>query len=135
MIFWIFVITMLIGIGLLIWNDCGEYSEVRDIAGCFMSIISAILILIFICIIIFGHVGVDGYIAEMDARRQSLVYQLENNVYENDNDIGKRALMEDIQDYNETIARAQANQDDFWIGIFYADIYDRFELIDLEVEE
>ena len=83
-------------------------------------------------IIIFAvnYTGLDGYIEANKARYESLTYQYENELYDNDNDIGKKELMSEIQDWNEDLARYKANQDDFWIGIYIPDIYDQFEFIE-----
>ena len=40
--------------------------------------------------------------------------------------------MEDIREWNEDLSAKQANQNDFWIGIFIPDIYDQFEYIELK---
>ena len=84
-------------------------------------------------IFIFSNVGVDGYIASNMVRYDSLVYQYENNIYDNDNDLGKRELIADIQDWNEDLAAYRVNQKDFWIGVYIPNIYDQFEFIELEV--
>ena len=81
-----------------------------------------------------SYIGVDGSIAKNQARYESLVYQYDNNVYDNDNDLGKRDLMEDIQKWNEDLAWHKENQDDFWIGIFIPNIYDQFDFIELKGE-
>ena len=81
-----------------------------------------------------NHIGVDGYVAENKARYESLVYQYENNIYDDDNDLGKRDLMEDIQKWNEDLSRNKENQDDFWIGIFIPNVYDQFDFIELKGE-
>lgn len=74
---------------------------------------------------------VKGDIAASQQLYDSLVYQLENNLYDNDNDIGKRELYDKVTEWNTDLARGQAMQHDFWFGIFYADIYDGFEFIEL----
>lgn len=100
---------------------------------CFASAgIGVVCTMLSIIILIFSYVGLDGYIAERNIHHDMLVYQYENEFYENDNDVGKRDLMKDIQEWNEWLARNQEVQDDFWVGIFVPNIYDQFEFIELK---
>lgn len=129
MLFWIFVI-LLIGSIILFFVD--DYRSVLTKLSSVMALVSFIIVAIMLVCIIAEHTGVDGYVARMNAKREALAWQLENNIYDNDNDIGKYELMTEIREWNENIANAREAQDNFWIGIFYADIYDQFELIPLE---
>ena len=95
------------------------------IATCVTFIVMAVSIA-------WSHVSVVGYMAKMDSRYDTLIYQYENDIYDNDNDLGKRELMSDIQNWNEDLAYRKQMQDDFWLGIFYPNIYDHFEFIKLD---
>lgn len=95
----------------------------------FISLIASIVMLV---VIIEANTNVDAYVAENQMRYEMLVYQYENDIYDNDNDLGKRDLMEDIQEWNEDLAYYREAQDDFWVGIFYPNVYDQFEFIELK---
>lgn len=82
------------------------------------------------CVVI-TNIGVDGTIAANQQLYDSLVYQLENNLYDNDNDVGKQELYEKVTEWNTDLACRKALQNDFWIGIFYPNIYDQFDFIEL----
>ena len=95
-------------------------------------LMSGFTLLVMVVVIACNYFGVPGYIASTNQTYDSLTYQLENNIYDNDNDIGKKELYDDIQEYNETIAKRKVLQDDFWLGVFYPDIYDQFKLIEFK---
>lgn len=125
MLFWIILVIAIVGV---IWISNDECNFVAMLF-CTSGVIAAILSLIFLAS---AYIGTDGYIAENKMRYDSLVYQYENDIYENDNDVGKYELITAIQDWNEDLARYRENQDDFWIGIYIPDIYDQFEFIELK---
>lgn len=95
--------------------------------------IAFIAFMVMIIAIFVQHTGVNGEIAKNQAIYESLVYQAENDLYENDNDLGKKELANQIQEYNGNIAKGQALQHDFWVGIFYPNIYDQFETIPMDI--
>lgn len=80
----------------------------------------------------YQNVHAKGFVEACKQRYNSLVYQLENNLYDNDNDLGKKELYNQIQEWNEDLAKGKALQNDFWLGAFYPDVYDQFDFIDLE---
>lgn len=131
MLFWIFVIAtvvLFVLAGILLYNEW----EITGQLGLFVAVFSFAITLVMLLVIILNHVGLDPYVAEMHVEREALVWQYENDVYDNDNDLGKRELITDIQKWNENLAYHKAAQNDFWIGIFHADIYDQFEPISFE---
>ena len=134
MLFVIFAAILAIGIVICIVSydrDC----DALTVIGISASVVGCIAVIISIIVMLCSYTGVDGYIAASNARHDSLVYQYENDIYDNDNDLGKRELIKDIQNWNEDLARYKENQDNFWIGIYIPNIYDQFEFIEFEKED
>lgn len=88
----------------------------------------------FVLALIFAinYIGADAKIESNIKRYESLTYQYENDIYDNDNDLGKKELMDAIQEWNEDLAFNKSIQNNFWVGILVPDIYDEFEFIELE---
>lgn len=132
MLFWIFVLMVVLGVvGMIVYDNTrvGEWCWSVSFAGIVAGIIA---VAVSLCIIAINYCGVDGEIAANQARYESLVYQYENNLYDNDNDLGKKELMNQIQEWNEDLARNQENQDNLWIGIYIPNVFDQFDFINLE---
>lgn len=134
MLFWLFVILLAGSIGMIIWyNKSGKWNdEWKLFTGVLGCIIVGLAIVISLFIIGDAYGCKDAYIAKNKARYDSLIYQLENDIYDNDNDLGKRELYKEIQEWNEDLAYNRKIQKNFWLGIYYANIYDQFEFIELK---
>ena len=133
MLFWLFVIVMVVGVLLLILDAHFLYkNDLTFDIGMTMALVGFVAVLTSILIILLSHIGLDAKVETYNARYESLVYQYENNIYENDNDLGKKELMDDIQEWNEDLSYYKEIQYDFWLGIYYPNIYDQFEKIELK---
>ena len=130
MLFWLVVLSIVVCLGLAVYLE----KRFCDYSGPFLviAIIGFIVAIIMLVVIIVDNTNVDAYVSENQMRYEMLVYQYENDIYDNDNDLGKRDLMEDIQKWNEDLAYHRKAQDDFWVGIFYPNVYDQFEFIELK---
>ena len=130
MLFWLVVVSIVVCLGLAVYLE----KRFCDYSGPFLviAIIGFIVAIIMLIVIIVENTNVDAYVAENQMRYEMLVYQYENDIYDNDNDLGKRDLMEDIQKWNEDLAYHRKAQDDFWVGIFHPNVYDQFEFIELK---
>ena len=133
MIFWITLIAVVVfAVLAIVFFDSLDFEWVSMLST-IISVIAGIAFVVMLIVVIANNVGVEASIEANKQRYESLIYQAENNLYENDNDLGKKELVNQIQEWNENLARGKALQNDFWVGIFYADIYDEFNFIPMTV--
>ena len=135
MLFWLFVIITVVGMFLLVLSDRAtdyDKSELERGVGSLLTIVGWVMILLSALIMTINYIGINAKVERYNARYESLVYQYENDIYENDNDLGKKELMDDIQEWNEDVSYYKEMQCDFWLGIYYPNIYDQFKKIELK---
>lgn len=128
MLFFIFIALLIASILIVIHTN--EASDLHFFSG-FLCVISILALSISAIALAFNYIGVDASIATWQTQYESLTYQLDNNLYDNDNDLGKKELMNQIQDWNTDLAYRKTIQRNFWVGIYYPNIYDDFEFINL----
>ena len=97
--------------------------------GWIVAIIAAIVSLIMIVSIIDINTSVNGTIAQMDETYKALCFKAESDFARDELGLLNKEIVDEIQSWNETIVYKQKMQDNFWVGIFYPDIYDDFENI------
>lgn len=128
MLFFIFIALFAISVLAIIYTD--EMS-----GGHLLATIAFGLTLIALLISTLGlaatYIGADASVAKWETQYESLTYQLENNLYDNDNDIGKKELMDEIREWNGDLAYCKKIQRNFWVGIYYPNVYDNLEFIPL----
>lgn len=128
MLFFIFIALFVASI--LIVFCTNEISDLHFFSG-FLCVLSILALSISAIVLACNYIGVDASIATWEKQYESLTYQLNNHLYDNDNDIGKKELMNQIQDWNTDLAYHKTIQRNFWVGIYYPNIYDEFEFINL----
>ncbi len=137
MILWISIAINIISVIVSIIS----FNKFRDFWDVIGSISTALAVLFFIISAVLGviaisaSVGSESYLASMQEKRNALVYQLENDLYNNDNDLGKKELYSEITEYNCDVAKGKIMQDNIWVYNLYADVYDDLELIEFDEEE
>ena len=136
MILWISIIIAIIGF-VLFAVSFNKFNDTWDVIN-FISLAFAILFgassAILGAIAVSASVGSESYLASMQEKRIALVYQLENDLYDNDNDLGKKELYSEITEYNCDVAEGKIMQDNIWVYNLYSDIYDELELIEFPEE-
>lgn len=122
MLYFLFVILTVIGIILDRWAHSKklEFDIINVIAWTFIVLGGVSAIVLGVNILMY-YSQIDGEIASKQATYEALVYQVENHLYENDNDLGKKELYNEVKEWNQDLAYHKSVMDDFWIGIFYSD--------------
>ena len=108
MLFWIFVgifVVALVGVIVCYYLDCDVVVGLTEI----LTAISGIAIVVSIAI-------------------------MANNYIHADANVAKYELVSQIEYWNTDLAYRKTIQRDFWLGIYYPNIYDQFEFIKLDKE-
>ena len=139
MVLWISIFVMVICLVIFIISS-NKYDGAWDAIGA-ISLVFAITAFVLSMglggISIVARAGADAYLASMQEKRSALVYQLENDIYDNDNDLGKKELYSEITEYNCDVAEGKIKQNNIWVYNLYCNVYDELELIEFpeKIEE
>lgn len=112
-------------------NCCSTWREAVSYISLAYFVIFAFILTCEMIGLAITNIGVEGDIASNEQKRASLVYQLENNLYDNDNDLGKKEFYKEIEEWNTNLARGKVLMDNSWIGVFYPnELYENFDFIE-----
>ena len=126
MLFWICLILLIVGVVMLFICSDDHVSMPASIFA--IGLVGTIVSVAFLCV---NYIGVDGDVKSNQVKYDSLMYQYENCLYDNDNDVGKKELISEIQSWNEDLAWYKTMQRNPWIGIYIPNVYDQFDFIEL----
>ena len=137
MILWISIAITIISalMSIISFNKFSNLWDVITSISIVLTVLFFIISAVLGVIAISASVGSESYLASMQEKRNALVYQLENDLYDNDNDLGKKELYSEIIEYNCDVAKGKIMQDNIWVYNLYADVYDDLELIEFDEEE
>ena len=137
MILWISIAIAIISAIVLIisFNKFSNFWDVITSISIALSVLFFIISAVLGVIAVSASVGSESYLASMQEKRNALVYQLENDLYDNDNDLGKKELYSEIIEYNCDVTKGKIMQDNIWVYNLYSDVYDDLELIEFDAEE
>lgn len=139
MLFWTFATICAFSTIAYFWNESRKWEDQNELLEFVSSIlawvcgIATVVCLIVMCV---SYIDTDAKIEQRNAVYDSLVYQYENDVFDNDDDeIGKKELYNQIEGWNAKVSYWQNIQDDLWLGIFYPNVFDQFKLIEYKEVE
>lgn len=118
MLFWLFVIAMLIGIGIWIY---GYYEESFGwgLTGTIITIISATIVLALISYILDSNIHASAKVEEYKVRYEMLTYKVESDDYRDEFGIVNKSVLDEVEYWNADLTYRKAIQKNFWVGIFY----------------
>ena len=132
------MIVVLITIAILLFGIfCTFYMNYSrhswpDVCSALFSSLGGIALVIELVAIVVPHANAIGDQAAMEAKRETIIYQMENETYKNDNNVGTTELFSSIAEYNGKVLKIQAGRKNPWINWLYVPYGEDLELIDLE---
>jgi hypothetical protein len=111
-----------------------EYFSTDNILGLILWFVAWLNIIIFIVMSVITLCSItckEATYARLETERECLVYELENNLYNDNGDdvVGKKELYSQIRKFNTEVAYNKTMNDNLWVGIFYSDAYESIEPI------
>lgn len=131
---WFLLVLIIIAVAFVVYNLCDKYCWNDNIQFvCFLVIILFVVIaLVMLGCIVYAHTNVE---ANLEANREiynALTYKMESTTCRDEFGFLSKEVIDEVQEWNKDVRRYQASQDDFWVGIFYPNVFDEFKTIDYE---
>ena len=143
MIFWLSIIIFAVGVVILIANRIGEslsyeyeYSNVSSFIlsfGVVISFIGAVWFLVAGLILLLTKTNVAATRQANAEKYKALTYKLESDACRDQFGLLNKEIIDEVQDWNTGIVYYKAMEDNFWVGIYYPDVYGDLGTIDYEV--
>lgn len=99
-----------------------------------IAIVAAVAVFISSIVLLVTYGTAGGERVRLEAEYETLCWEVENQVYHDGGDdvVGKKELYNQVREWNKNLASNQYYEKNFWIGIFYPDIYGDLKFIELK---
>lgn len=142
MLFWLFVIILLVGIGLIVvgsksWDRKKYYflykhdDDIKTV-GSWTTGISALVLVIMLFFLCCQYINIDAYVEKNKEIYEGIAYKVTSGACRDEFGLLSKEIIDEVQEWNKDVRFYKATQRDFWIGIFYPNVFDQFETIDYE---
>ena len=128
MLFWLFIILFVVGI---ILYKVFEFEFLGDF-GYVINIISGLAVIISLFIIIGEYTTMVSYLEKTREQYKAITYKIESDSCRDEFGLLNKEVIDEIQEWNKDVRFYQNIQDNFWLGIYYPNVFDEFETIDYE---
>lgn len=142
MLFWLFVIILLVGVSLIVFGSKSWsrekhyflYKHDYDIktVGSWITGISAVVLVIMLFILCCQHINVDAFVEKNKEIYEGITYKVTSGACRDEFGLLSKEVIDEVQEWNKDVRFYKVSQRDFWIGIFYPNVFDQFETIDYE---
>ena len=129
MLFWSFIIIFVVGI---ILYKVFEFEFLGDFVGYVISIISGLAVIISLFLIIGEYTTMDSYLEKTREQYKAITYKIESDACRDEFGLLNKEVIDEIQEWNKDVRFYQNIQDNFWLGIYYPNVFDEFETIEYE---
>ena len=126
MLFWLFIILFIIGI---ILYKIFEFEFLGDF-GYAIIIISGLSIIISLFLIIGQYTTMNAYLEKTREQYKAITYKIESDSCRDEFGLLNKEVIDEIQEWNKDVRFYHNIQDNFWLGIYYPNVFDEFETID-----
>lgn len=125
----VFVVSLLAA---ALWMDeIGPKGAVSAIC-CVLTILMTIPILLSIAAMSNAHWNWDGELKALEEEKTILEYQLQKELYLNDNNVGSVELFDRINEFNTDVMANKRGLRNPWISAYYSPAYYDIEPIDIK---
>ena len=145
MLFWLCLVILIIGIGLIVagcinwtykknklFNFLYDNDEILKLIGGIITFISGFVIAIMLVVLPCMYIGIGARVEQLKENYKAITYKVESGACRDEFGLLNKEVIDEIQSWNKSVIYNQKMQNDFWVGIFYPDVYDQFKTIDYE---
>jgi len=116
-------------VGILLFNIGGRLRSSRcENAGAGMTVIFGALLLFMVVAIGIEYIGADAEFTKHNEHQGFLVVQYKTGIYDN-SVYSQYNLLQQIDEWNCTLAEKQKLTHDYWVGVFVPDYWDDLDYI------
>ena len=145
MIFWLSVIIFTVGVVMLIANGIWralnykyEYSNTSEfilIFGVAVAFIGAVWLLIAGLLLAISQTTITAIRQANAEKYKALTYKLESEACRDQFGLLNKEIIDEVQSWNVKVTYYKAMENNFWVGIYYPDVYGNLGMIDYEMYE
>lgn len=128
MLFWLFAVLLIIGIVL---HYVFEF-EFLGYFGDIIAVLSGLTVIISLFLIIGEYTTIDSYLEKSREQYKAITYKMESDTCRDEFGLLNKEVIDEIQEWNKDVVFNQSIQDNFWVGIYFPNVFDEFETIEYE---